>query len=139
MKLLIAGIATAALFMPATGAFAQGAAENAYGGSGQVPAVLGVSEAGGGETGAPGGAPNGVAGVQAEGTPGAGVAGVQAQGAPGAGAGAGPVATAATPGTVPSGSLPFTGLDLALIALGGIALLAVGLVMRRVGRPLPHA
>jgi hypothetical protein len=33
-----------------------------------------------------------------------------------------------------SGTLPFTGLDVALIALGGVFLVGVGLVVRRVSR-----
>jgi hypothetical protein len=35
-----------------------------------------------------------------------------------------------------SGSLPFTGLDIGLLALGGVALVGVGVVLRRVARPL---
>jgi len=34
------------------------------------------------------------------------------------------------------GSLPFTGLDIGLLALGGIALVGVGVGLRRVARPL---
>lgn len=34
-----------------------------------------------------------------------------------------------------SGSLPFTGLDVGLIALAGVALAGTGLVVRRVSRP----
>lgn len=35
-----------------------------------------------------------------------------------------------------SGSLPFTGLDVGLLALGGVALLGLGLGLRRFARPL---
>jgi hypothetical protein len=35
-----------------------------------------------------------------------------------------------------SGSLPFTGLDVGLLALGGIALVGVGIGLRRFARPL---
>jgi hypothetical protein len=34
------------------------------------------------------------------------------------------------------GSLPFTGLDLVLLALGGVALVGVGMGVRRLSRPL---
>lgn len=43
-----------------------------------------------------------------------------------------PVAAAAND----SGSLPFTGLDVGLLALGGIALVGVGVGLRRFARPL---
>lgn len=35
-----------------------------------------------------------------------------------------------------SGSLPFTGLDLGLLAMGGCALVGVGIGLRRYARPL---
>ncbi|MGN6188754.1 MAG: hypothetical protein ACTHOE_07635 [Conexibacter sp.] len=35
-----------------------------------------------------------------------------------------------------SGSLPFTGLDIGLLAVGGIALVGVGVGLRRFARPL---
>jgi hypothetical protein len=38
--------------------------------------------------------------------------------------------------TAESGSLPFTGLDLGLLALGGVALVGVGVGLRRFARPL---
>jgi hypothetical protein len=38
--------------------------------------------------------------------------------------------------TSDGGSLPFTGLDIGLLALGGIALVGVGMGLRRVARPL---
>ena len=48
--------------------------------------------------------------------------------------------TAPTPqqvqATSNSGSLPFTGLDIGLLALGGVALVGVGVGLRRVARPL---
>ena len=38
--------------------------------------------------------------------------------------------------TTSGGSLPFTGLDLGLLAVGGIVLVGVGVGLRRVARPL---
>jgi hypothetical protein len=38
--------------------------------------------------------------------------------------------------TTESGSLPFTGLDIGLLALGGCALVGVGVGLRRIARPL---
>lgn len=38
--------------------------------------------------------------------------------------------------TSDEGSLPFTGLDVGLLALGGIALVGVGVGLRRFARPL---
>lgn len=35
-----------------------------------------------------------------------------------------------------SGSLPFTGLDIGLLAVGGLALVGVGMGLRRFARPL---
>lgn len=35
-----------------------------------------------------------------------------------------------------SGSLPFTGLDIGLLAIGGVALVGVGVGLRRFARPL---
>ena len=35
-----------------------------------------------------------------------------------------------------NGSLPFTGLDIGLLALGGVALVGVGIGLRRFARPL---
>ena|SRR5689334_23505271 len=48
--------------------------------------------------------------------------------------------TASTPqqvqATGDSGSLPFTGLDIGLLAIGGVALVGVGVGLRRFARPL---
>jgi hypothetical protein len=48
--------------------------------------------------------------------------------------------TASTPQQVTTsgsnGSLPFTGLDIGLLAVGGVLLVGVGVVLRRVARPL---
>lgn len=38
--------------------------------------------------------------------------------------------------TSDEGSLPFTGLDIGLLALGGVALVGVGVGLRRFARPL---
>jgi hypothetical protein len=38
--------------------------------------------------------------------------------------------------TSSTGSLPFTGLDVGLLALGGVALVGVGVGLRRFARPL---
>jgi hypothetical protein len=38
--------------------------------------------------------------------------------------------------TSDDGSLPFTGLDIGLLALGGVALVGVGVGLRRFARPL---
>ena len=40
--------------------------------------------------------------------------------------------------TTSAGTLPFTGLDVALLAAGGAALLGVGLVVRHFSRGLDH-
>jgi hypothetical protein len=50
----------------------------------------------------------------------------------GGGNGTPPAQVAATS----NGSLPFTGLDIGLLALGGVVLVAVGVGLRRVARPL---
>jgi len=60
-----------------------------------------------------------------------GVAGVQQFGG---GDGAGGEA-AVVSDTSSSGSLPFTGLDVGLIVLAGVALVGTGLVIRRVSQP----
>jgi hypothetical protein len=47
--------------------------------------------------------------------------------------------TASTPQQVQAsgnGALPFTGLDIGLLALGGVALVGVGVGLRRFARPL---
>jgi hypothetical protein len=67
--------------------------------------------------------------------------GPQKQGELGAAAGRsskgqGPSALGAT---TKKGGLPFTGLDLALIVIGGVGLLLLGLGLRRVGRRTPTA
>lgn len=41
-----------------------------------------------------------------------------------------------TAGAGDDGSLPFTGLDIGLLAVGGIALVGVGVGLRRFARPL---
>lgn len=51
----------------------------------------------------------------------------------GGGSGSAPTQVRATTG---SGSLPFTGLDIGLLAIGGGALVGVGVGLRRLARPL---
>lgn len=138
-RLHITTFAVVALLVAPAGAMAQSAV-NTYGGEGQTPAsVLGEGAAGG--SGASSSAP--VAGAGAGG--GAGAASVlddQAAGNNVAGndvagdtaAGSGPAAAASETRAVPRGSLPFTGFDVALIALGGLALVAMGFAARRVSR-----
>lgn len=118
---LVALIAGSMVLAPA--AIAQDAAVvDAYGGKG--PAVVGVTEVlGETET------QSGVA------EPGSGAAGVTEQsGTAGVTSSGAPVATTSAPEAVPSGSLPFTGLDLALIAAGGALLLGFGVAMRHLSR-----
>jgi len=63
-------------------------------------------------------------------------------GGEGAGALAGAGASAPAPAHVQvasaesTGSLPFTGLDLALLAIGGVVLIGVGVGVRRFARPV---
>jgi hypothetical protein len=134
MNRIIAAITTIALFAAPSAALAQGAATDAYGGKGG--AVLGVTDVKSG-AGNPngGGAVLGVTEVETQSgsaaAPGAGTQGVTA----GANPAGGSVATPTATGDVASGSLPFTGLDLALIAAGGLMLVGMGFAMRRVSRP----
>ncbi|HET6447892.1 MAG TPA: hypothetical protein VFG31_02190 [Conexibacter sp.] len=50
--------------------------------------------------------------------------------------GNGPSAPAPQQVVSSNSSLPFTGLDIGLLALGGVALVGVGVGLRRVARPL---
>lgn len=77
----------------------------------------------------------GVAGVATPVTPAAPAAGAETPAAPVAGV-AGVQKTVRTPlaETAQVGTLPFTGLDLALLVIGGSLLLLVGLGARRAGR-----
>lgn len=103
-------VAAVALAGPA---YAQESAEDAYGGAGQLPAsVVTPTEA-----------------VQVQGAS----ATQPAAGQPGSSVA--PVAATTPTNTVGNGKLPFTGFDLALIALGGLVLVGVGLGMRHVSRP----
>jgi hypothetical protein len=113
-RITLVGMTVAAMMAGPAAALAQDSSVDAYGGKGQGPAVLGVTENNPGTTGGD----SGTAGVT--------------------GSSSAPTAVAAPTATasVPSGSLPFTGLDLALIALGGIALLGVGFAMRRFAHPI---
>ncbi len=105
-------IATLTLAAPAT---AQDPARDAYGGAGNI-----ASETAEGDRGAGLGRP----------APGGGVGGVATEGAgPGGG-----VTEQAVARPLGGDELPFTGLDVGLIAGGGIALLALGFGVRRVSR-----
>jgi len=70
---------------------------------------------------------------------GGGILGAVDQGGPGDGGSTSPGSTSA-PAQVQvastGSSLPFTGLDLGLLAIGGIALVGVGVGVRRFARPL---
>jgi len=138
---------TAALFGAPAVALAQDAALDAYGGKGEV--VLGITES----------TPPGVTvlgesettptpGIEAESTP----PGVSVQGESesnpqsdgsvngatdtGTGVTAAPAAQVTATESAPAGALPFTGLDLGLIALGGAMLIAIGIGARRLSRPV---
>jgi hypothetical protein len=70
---------------------------------------------------------------------GGGIMGAVSEGGPGGGNGG--ETTSSAPAQVQvasadSGSLPFTGLDLGLLALGGVVLVGVGVGLRRFARPL---
>lgn len=96
----------AVVFTSGAPAYAASSVGDAYGGNGG--GILGAVENGGGNTGGNGG------GSQPASTP--------------------------APATVQVASsestLPFTGLDLGLLAIGGIALVGVGVGLRRFARPL---
>lgn len=112
-------LTTGALTMPAA-AIANDSATDAYGGQGNII----TSIAGGGTTGGSG---NVVSGTSAP-----TVAGATATRPAANVAATAPVASTTAPEAVSDSSLPFTGLDLSLMALGGIVLLGLGLAMRRV-------
>ena len=121
-------------------AYADDSATNAYGGAGgDVPTIVTPSSGGPSvsqvtaapttQSGAPttqsGSAPV-VAGAHA-------VKGAAAQSAPAAAAAPTAAVTPARP-AASAGSLPFTGLDVGLMAAGGLLLLGFGLAMRRLSR-----
>lgn len=114
---------------PADGAPGQGKAPADVPGQGKAPAdvsgVLGERDSGTAPANVADDAPTGVAGVADSGAapPTAPVAGSQA--AP---------AVAAATADEPGGSLPFTGMDLLLVALGGALLMAVGFTLVHVNR-----
>lgn len=137
----LGGFAVGIMLIWAPVAYAQAPPVDTYGGPGSVvgdvvggapPAggppsgdVLGEVVTGGGE--ADGGAPD-VSTPAEEGA--GGVGGVTEGDVPGQTApGGGPTAAA-------RGTLPFTGLDLALMLAGGVLLLGVGLCVRRLSRPV---
>lgn len=109
-------IAAGALSLPAS-ALANDSATDAYGGQGNI--VSGVSDDSG-SGGGSGSAPEVL-----------GVAATQPAASSASPAASAPVAAATPTQAVSSGSLPFTGFDLTLMALGGIALLGLGFGMRR--------
>lgn len=115
-------------------AFAQSPSVNAYGGEAAVlaqPAAgadASVTPAAAAPNSAVAGATandNGVAGANDN-----GVAGARTSGSYPSGAGASPSGPSA-PQTLGSGSLPFTGMDIGLLVMGGVLLLGVGIVVRR--------
>lgn len=115
-KTTLIAVMTMALLGAPGAALAQDASVDAYGGKGEE--VIGVSD------NAPGGN-SGVGGVDAT----AGNGGVTNSSSV-------PVAQVTTTKSTPAGSLPFTGLDLGLIALGGALLIGVGIGARRLSRPV---
>lgn len=107
-RLALIMAAVALVLAAATPAYGQGAVVDAYGGK-----------------------PGDVLGAVDDGRDGQAVAGVtQGGGGPAAPA---PQAAAAAQD---SGTLPFTGLDLGLLALGGVLLLGIGIGLRRFAKPL---
>ncbi len=116
---------------------AQQPAGNAYGGQGAVaqsvaPGTGQSAGDAGGRTGVKGASGSG--GSNSDGQDG-GAGGAGEDGGASTGPGTGAVAGAAGKlGTVDGGSLPFTGFDVLLLALGGAGLLLVGLSLRRLGR-----
>jgi hypothetical protein len=67
-----------------------------------------------------------------------GVLGAVNSGGGNGGNGNAPAQVSAVRSTSGSGSLPFTGLDIGLLALGGCALVGVGVGLRRFARPLSN-
>jgi len=110
-RFILITAAAAAVAFPAS-SFASDSAADAYGGSGQTlntvasPVVAGAHATKGASS-----APSGATSPAAVATP-------------------TPTESAAS-----GGSLPFTGLDLALLAAGGFLLIGLGVLMRRVARP----
>lgn len=148
------GLAASLVLLIAAPAAAQNATTDAYGGA---AGVLGEVASGGSApsaTDAPAGdSPDadGAANVSepgGEGSPAGGVAGVTASGSEPGGEGspaggftrvaAGGEASDSAPSTTQpiatSGSLPFTGLDVGLLAAGSVLLIALGFGLRRFGR-----
>lgn len=112
---LIAAIAMA-LFGAPGAAPAQDASVDAYGGKGEE--VIGVSE----------NQPGGNGGVNGVDDSAGNRGGTESSSAP--------VAQVTATRSAPTGSLPFTGLDLALIAFGGALLIGIGIGARRLSRPI---
>jgi hypothetical protein len=97
----------------------------------QTPGVggyAGVAPTAVDQTAPPGDGDAGIQGAQEDVTPAQGVNPAVTQGTQGAQGGA---------GAAPSGTLPFTGLQIGLMLFGGLALLGMGLTLRRTAaRPL---
>lgn len=139
MRITLLSVMSAGLLATSGTALAQTPASDAYGGSGSVPGTVIAPEAAEVTPGEAGEAPAVLGAIEAGEAP--TVAGATATSPP---AGAAP-ATAAGPTAVarptatsaaPSGSLPFTGFDLTLIALGGLVLIGIGFGARRLTRPV---
>ncbi len=125
------------LVLGTAGASAQSPVVDAYGGQAGVAGTVAVS---GDTPTAPTAAAQGTLGATANGTNGAAAAaaGPSDNGVAGAGVnGTAPTAVASAPRALDGDSLPFTGFDVALLAVGGIALLALGFTLRRLSRQ-PH-
>lgn len=67
---------------------------------------------------------------------GGGIVGTVNSGGPSSGNGPSASAPQQVQASSGNGSLPFTGLDVGLLALGGVALVGVGVGLRRFARPL---
>lgn len=148
--------ASITVLVAATPAAAQGPTTDAYGGAGGVVQNVAPGPADGGEAGVLGERDSGAAPATivptAPGNPGptgdepAGVLGERDSGsaapvqgaseAPETAPSVAPVSTGAQP-IATTGRLPFTGLDMGLLAIGSLLLVAAGIGLRRLGRTSP--
>jgi len=134
----LAGILSVGLVTPA---YAADSATDTYSGQGSP---LGNAAQGGSPSATPGATPSvgDVAGASTEPAKnGAGVPAGRSEGNPNPGNSSNPDGGSdSTPQRIeqPGQTLPFTGFDVALIALGGLGLIGLGLAVRRLSRPGPR-